>query len=259
MMPLEGWRVVVTRSREQGSALGSALAESGAIPIYVPAVVISHHAPDRALLARVRDLNPGDLLVFTSVNGVEAYHALRQAAGMSRISPQVSIAAVGPATGAALAARGAANVLQPEEHSSQGLAMALPPGEGRRAVLPRGSLAGDELPALLVARGYVVNQIEVYETRPAEGDPESCATLASADAISFLSGSAVDGIVAMIDGNVVRESVLAIVAACIGDSTAQAAARAGFGNRLVAPRATVAALAGALADYAATRVVGGYS
>src|SRR5712691_12349244 len=105
---LRGKRVLVTRARAQAHELVNRLQELGAIPIVFSVI---HIIPPRdnyvALDAALRQLATFDWVVFTSINGVvhvwERMAVLGLAAGAFA---RVHLAAIGPATVAALTARG---------------------------------------------------------------------------------------------------------------------------------------------------------
>ena len=71
--PLFGWRILVTRAREQAGELSDLLSEYGAEPVESP--VIQTVPPDswQALDAALTDLSRYQWLVFTSVNGVRPF------------------------------------------------------------------------------------------------------------------------------------------------------------------------------------------
>src|SRR5688572_27725258 len=94
-MSLNGKRIVVTRSLEQGEVLAGRLVEVGAVPLYFPVIQLLPlwSEPLTAALSSMMHYN---WLIFTSANAVRFFFS--QAA--NRQLPPV--AAVGPATAAAL-------------------------------------------------------------------------------------------------------------------------------------------------------------
>jgi uroporphyrinogen III methyltransferase/synthase len=71
--PLFGKRVLVTRSRNQAGKLSRLLAEHGAQPIELPTIEIQPAADGAELGGAVDSLRRYHWLLFTSVNGVEAW------------------------------------------------------------------------------------------------------------------------------------------------------------------------------------------
>ena len=97
--PLLGKRIVVTRTRKQASVLSNKLRALGAHVIELPTIRIEAPTNLREFAELVQDAHAYDWIVFTSVNGVEAffdiffklYDDTREIGG-------VRIAAIGPAT-----------------------------------------------------------------------------------------------------------------------------------------------------------------
>lgn len=101
------------------------------------------------------------------------------------------------------------------------------------------------MPEAIVKAGGVAHEIAVYQTVPAEPDPEGLAALRSGvDAVTFTSPSTVENFVELI-----RRSGLDPLRlpanpkiACIGPITKQAAEEAGFTNMVVAEEYTTEGL-----------------
>src|SRR5207302_5338792 len=98
-----GKRVLVTRAREQASALSDLLIARGAEPVEFPLIKIAP-LPDTSGLDRaLTDLGDYDWIVFTSANAVPIVAGRLEALGAdSRRFGGVRIAAIGPATAEAL-------------------------------------------------------------------------------------------------------------------------------------------------------------
>lgn len=189
--PLFGRRVVVTRAREQASELRARLEALGAEVVELPSIAIE---PVDLVLP---DLDRYDWVVFTSVNGVHGFfeRGLEPYGLDARVFAGCRIAAIGPGTASALAARGLRADLVPERFVAESLLEAFPPPAtpGERALLARAAVARDVLPEGLRERGYEVDVLDVYRTVPARPDPDEL-TLVQAgdvDAVTFTSSSTV--------------------------------------------------------------------
>lgn len=185
--PLFGRTVVVTRAREQASELRSRLEAMGAAVIELPAITI---VPVDFVLP---DLATFSWVVFTSVNGVEAFfeRGLQPGGQDARALAPVKIAAIGTGTAQALAQRGVRPDLVPARFVAEALLDEFPPGTGR-VLLARAEVARDVLPEGLAQKGYDVEVLTVYRTATAEPDPAALAHLrAGVDAITFTSSSTV--------------------------------------------------------------------
>src|SRR5262249_12505104 len=142
--PLFGRSVVVTRAREQASALTAQLEDLGAEVLELPAIEV---APLEFTLPDLADVA---WLVFTSANGVRAFFddGLPPAGLDARALAGTRIAAIGPGTDRALARRGLRADLVPERFVAESLLEAFPdPGApGERVLLARADVARDILP-----------------------------------------------------------------------------------------------------------------
>lgn len=263
--PLQGRRVAVTRARAQAADLIQRLEALGAEVVAVPLIRIAgpdelEPAQQQALGAAVQSLDTYQALVLTSTNGVDAlFHALRAAGRDARALSGLKVVAVGPATAAALERHGARVDLMPSREF-RGTALVplivekLQPGG--RALLVRGDLAGDDLPAGLAAAGIEVDDVVSYRTLP---DGTGAAAVRTAledgrmDAITFASPSAVENFVtavgpdaaALLRGGPERRGAAAV---CIGPVTAEKARELGIPVRSVAAESTLDGLVRAVTE-----------
>lgn len=176
MPPLSGLRVVVTRSEHQSAGLATAFERAGARVELLPLLAVVPPADSRLVERAAGDLASYDWLVFTSVNAVEAFLPLT-----GPLRTDLRIAAVGPATAAALRTFGSEPHLTARKAEAEGLAADLGPHvAGGRVLLPQ---AADARPALLQglrAAGAEVVALAVYDKRLPEEAPARAAELFSA-------------------------------------------------------------------------------
>ncbi|MDA8309087.1 MAG: uroporphyrinogen-III synthase [Actinomycetota bacterium] len=248
---LAGATVVVTRPKGDADDLAEALRAAGARVVALPVVEIAEPEDGGAGLARaVAALPQYRWVVFTSANAVRRLLALVPDVG---VLAGAGLAAVGPATAAALGERGLVADLVAERTSAEGLADLFPAAAapGASVLFPAAAGARRTLPDALRAKGWAVDEVIAYRTVPAPAPPAALAAeVAAASAVTFASPSAVDAYVALRaqDG---KPLAVPPVVACIGPLTAAAARVAGLEVGVVARHASaselVAALAGALA------------
>lgn len=276
-LPLQGKRVLVTRTREQAASLSERLSALGAVPVEFPAIRI---APPQdwtqldAALARLYRTNQDVIwpashptqssyswLVFTSANAVriccERLKALRYDISALR---GVRIAAIGPATAAALEQYGLPADLVPGEYVAEGVAAVLiadsrQRGEtlaGKHFLLPRAAGARDVLPAALQQAGALVDEIPAYTTLPATNDDEASHVIQAMlragqiDVITFTSSSTVRHFMRWLSGHLSAQLPLI---ACIGPVTAQTAREHGLDVQIEAATFTIGGLVAAIVDY----------
>jgi uroporphyrinogen III methyltransferase/synthase len=245
--PLLGWRVVVTRTRDQASALAERLRGVGAAPVELPVIEVGPPADGGvALRAAAERLASYEWVVFTSANAVEALSvALRDA----RAFGSAKVAAIGPGTAAALAERGVIADLVPDRFVAESLLEEFPaPTPGAAVLLPRADRARDVLPAGLRRAGWSVDVVDAYHTGRGRPSKEALVDARAADAVTFTSSSTVAGFL-----EIVGPDALPPVVACIGPVTADTARRAGVSVDVVADTHTVDGLVSALVEHAGGR------
>jgi uroporphyrinogen III methyltransferase/synthase len=257
--PLFGRRVVVTRSRSQASDLVAALAEAGALPVEFPTIKVTPPSDDYAALdeaivrLRAADILHYDWLIFTSVNGVEQFFGRLDRVGDVRDLKGVRLAAIGPATAAALKKRGLAIDFVPGEYRAEAVIEGLLALDiaGTRVLIPRARGAREILPEKLAEAGVEVDVVPAYETVLDEtGSSEMKDMLASGDidVITFTSSSTVKNFVSLLDGADFTALSANVTIACIGPITADTARGLGLRVDLVAGEYTIPGLVSALID-----------
>ena len=238
--PLFGRKVVVTRAREQASELVDRLHRLGAETVELPAITIDEPGDGGAAL-RGAALRVGhyDWVIFTSANAVERFcarlHDARSLAG-------VRVAAIGPGTAGALRSFGVEPDLVPENFVAESLIEVFPFGNGE-VLLPRAAVAREVLPESLRAKGWRVDVVEAYLTRPAEPSASALAEAGKADAITFTSSSTVTNFL-----HVAGLDAVPPVVVCIGPVTAETARAAGLTVDVVAEEHTIDGLVQALVE-----------
>lgn len=261
--PLFGKTVVVTRSREQASALSARLRDAGAEVVEFPTIEIAPRPLDaraREAIARLASdaaavREAYDWVVFTSVNGVSCFFdMLKEAESDARVFGGVKVAAIGPATAAALASHGIAADLVPPRFVAESVVEALRAsgvGGGASVLIPRAAAARDALPRLLEGARVRVDVLPVYDTvMPAESDQASDLVdrlrAGSVDAVTFTSSSTARNFAALLDRAAPGERanlVEGVVGASIGPVTSETMRSLGLPVSAEAPEYTIPALA----------------
>jgi uroporphyrinogen III methyltransferase / synthase len=194
--PLHGKTVAVTRARAQASRLAAQLRALGAEVVEAPVI------RTQTLPGPVPDLTGFDLICFTSPNGVEALFERLYAAGLDSraFSAATRVAAIGPGTSSALAARGIRCDVMPAQAVAESLVEALGGVLVSRALVARARQARDVLPDALRARGAEVEVLPVYETVIERLSPDQVAAVAEADFVTFTSASTVRNFLESVGG-----------------------------------------------------------
>lgn len=264
--PLAGWRVVVTRTPLQAAKLASRLSALGAEVIDLAVQELSEPEDKRAALcAAASRIASYSWVVFTSANAVDSLMACVRDA-RSLFGPKV--AAVGPATVAALSRAGIVADLVAPDATASSLVEAFPAaqisepvgcGAAERAsdtdgsplvLFPRSALAGETISVGIKAKGWVVEEVEAYTMVPVTPEIKLLRRAVDADAICFASPSAVASYCCALQAHGLELTAPRVVA-CIGPTTAEAAAQAGFKVCAVPKVRTAEAMADSLADWRA--------
>jgi uroporphyrinogen III methyltransferase/synthase len=247
--PLHGRRIVVTRAAHQAEELCQRLSQAGAHPIAIPAITIRPLADNRPLEKAIEALDQYDWLIFTSANGVAVFWQQLTARQPHPAMETIKVAAVGPATAAALAQRGSQAAVVPESFSGEALATSLGDLGGQRVLLAQAAAARPQTAERLAAQGALVTVVTLYDTVPAELEEAVLAELAAGvDAVTFASGSAARSFAEAIAGRL-PDLLAETVIACIGPSTAEVVAELGWRPAVVAGEHTAEGLVAALVDY----------
>lgn len=248
---LSGRRIVVTRARDQAGELIQALTALGAEVVAAPTIRIVPVADLSTLRTALAAPTPYDWIVFTSQNTVEIVCARLAAWGLAPADvARSAIAAIGPATAAALARHGLEPALVPERFVAEAVVTALAargPLAGTRVLIPRAREARDALPDGLRTLGAVVDVVPVYETAREPGDGSALAADILAgriDAVSFTSSSTVRGFVELVGRSAAASGRYAAVV--IGPVTARTARALGIDVAAEAADYTVGGLVTAL-------------
>jgi uroporphyrinogen-III synthase len=278
-LPLQGRRILVTRTPEQASALSERLQALGAIPLEFPTIRIAPPRDWQPLDAALRRLFTADAhntpyytwLVFTSANGVNICCARMDALGLDRQAlgtNGVRIACIGPATAAALARFGLNADLVPDTYIAEGVATALiedaggGPLTGQRILLARAAGARKTLATALQQAGALVDEVAAYETLAADADDErSRAVLhllktGQIDILTFTSSSTVRNFMHWLARCAEGDAALSLPnllhnerIACIGPVTSQTARRLGLTVHIEASEYTIDGLIEAIVSY----------
>lgn len=239
--PLQGKRVVITRTAAQTASFRDRLAAAGAIPVVFPAIAVELLAPE-PLLAALERLSEYDWLLFTSGNAVSFFFEV--ADGVSSLPPLPRVAATGSATARKLADRGVTVDFIPDEFVGEALVLGLGDVADKRVLLPRSKRGRPEITALLRERGALVDDIPLYDTVAAQPDQAAWDALATGfDVVTFTSPSSVRNFLDMTDD---RVSLAGAIIACIGPITAAEAAERGLEVAVIPEVYTIDGLIAAL-------------
>ncbi|MDQ6659411.1 MAG: uroporphyrinogen-III synthase [Chloroflexota bacterium] len=271
--PLQGKRILVTRTAEQAETFSEKLAALGAIPVLFPTIRIEPPSDwrrlDTALEKLFLPVSPYTWVVFTSANGVSICCERLRSRGFdpATISSAVRVAAIGPATAATLARYGIPTAIVPHEYIAESVAVALIQDaqqrgealEGKRILLARAAEARKILITALQQAGAIVDEVPAYYTRTVASDDEQGREIArllqnhQLDILTFTSSSTVRNFMQWLRSCEGRERLVTAtsqpVIACIGPITSSTARELGLPVHIEAQEFTIDGLIEALLKY----------
>ena len=253
---LRGQRVIVTRPLDQAAELREMLEAHGAATISIPALEFQAPANRDLLDEALRGAHRYGWTIFTSANAVEWVAARAAELGLRPLSAMFEstrICAIGPATRAALEARGCAVALVPSQYVAESVASAFEgiPLEGVSVLLPRAAVARDVVPDALRNRGALVDAVEAYRSALPSASEALIAGLIQrgdrVDWVTFTSGSTVTNFLAMGGAPLLEGARIG----SIGPITSEAAAAHGLRVDAEAQEHTAAGLVAAILRFSA--------
>lgn len=255
--PLFGRRIVVTRARAQAGELSRELEMLGAEVLEFPTIEIQPPEDYGPLDQAISGLDTVDWLIFTSVNGVEAFlerlkfHDL----DMRAIPQNARIAAIGPATAQCIERNGLRVDVVPAEYRAEALLGDIGNGSGelrgKHVLIPRASVAREVLPQKLREAGAEVTVPPAYTTVPFVDHKEDFLKTFEAgeiDCITFTSSSTVENFIQAFGPEEASRLLLETQVACIGPITADTARKHGIWVDVQAGEYTIAGLVDAVLE-----------
>ena len=253
--PLIGKTVLITRAREQAPELARLLEAAGAKSISVPTIEIAPPQSFQPLDRALKKIPSYDWLILTSVNGVTALSRRLDKAGMDAgLLRPLKIAAIGPATQAAIHKLGLKVQVVPEQYVAEAVVAALRGQiKGKNVLLVRAKVARDVIPQELRKAGAEVDVVEAYETVLPANSSERLRELLEGDdrpnMITFTSSSTAKNFIALLpQGKSPKELLAGIQVASIGPVTSQTLREVGLWVDIEAKEYSMEGLVAALRE-----------
>jgi len=203
--PLAGRRILITRARHQAGRLAEALEAQGAEVLRLPTIEIIPPESYARLDAVLEAIGGFDWLIVTSANEVAALDGrLRFLSIPPEKLQHLQVAAIGPATAAAMVRIGLKVSAMPEEYVAEAVvAMLKERVRGKHVLLVRAAVARDVIPEELREGGADVHVVEAYRTVIPADSIERVRCLFGEgkplpDAVTFTSSSTVNNFFALL-------------------------------------------------------------
>ncbi len=247
--PLQGRRLVVTRSQGQASELSEQLEQLGAEVIGLPLISIEKSVDEQTANDIFAEIASYDWLVFSSPNGVRFFfEAFFEKFDDIRSLGFLRIAAVGKSTAKEIKKFYVTTDLIPEEANADSLAEALVATDSldsSKVLLISGNLGRDVLTRKLEEARAIVDRFEVYRTEATDLSENPTAKLfreQGADAILFTSSSGVKSFVDQAKDLVLEKGAVRPKSISIGPITSASMVQQGMPMNFQAKEASLESL-----------------
>ena len=225
-LPLFGKKILVTRTRQQAGVLTAELKSLGAEVIEYPTIEIVPPEDFIEIDKQLNNLSRANYIIFTSVNGVEAFFMrLKDIKKDIRSIGTSKIIAIGTATAEVLENKGLLVDYIPEVFTAEGILESLKGviKKGERVVLPRADIARKNLVEGLKQMEADVVEIEIYHTVVPIHNREELINIfkEGIDIITFTSSSTVNNFISILgDENrvLLEDSKIAVIGPITSDS-----------------------------------------
>ena len=166
LINIKGQGVLITRPIAQAAALKKRVFEMGGIPYVFPTLEISYVSAAE-LQPKLEQIEPGQILVFVSVNAVKGV-VKAMTPDIKKLLSSTSIAAVGKRTQAVLEAENMQVSITPDEseQTTEGLLKhpVLQNLQGQKVTIVRAQSGRETLREELQARGAQVEYLQAYQS-----------------------------------------------------------------------------------------------
>lgn len=237
--PLLDQTVLVTRPAHQSAEMLDQLHMLGATTLCQPAIEIMAPESWELVDQAMQNLPSFDWLVFSSANGVNYFvNRILESGRDLRALGNCQLAAIGPATGEAIAQFRLRPDVQPAEYRAEALAEELiPRTNGQRVLLLRASRGREVLAEMLHSAGAKVSQVVVYESRDVEQPSSQVLAALQAGKVDWITvtSSAIARSLVRMFGDDLKNAKLA----AISPLTAEVLADAGYPASAVATEYTM--------------------
>ncbi len=253
--PLLGKRIVVTRAREQASALVRQLSELGAECLEYPTIKIVPAHDIKPLDDAIANLGTFDWIIFTSVNGVKYFFERLLAKGRDvRAFGQIRTAAIGPATADKMLQFGLKSDIIPKNYRAESVVEAFRSKkmDGQKILLPRAGDARPVLPVELRKLGADVHEVTAYLTEKVRDNTDLLINQLeekAIDLVTFTSSSTVKNFKSLLPPDEFTRLIDGVNIASIGPITTDTASELGFKVDVTAESYTIPGLCEALLKY----------
>jgi len=249
--PLLGKKVLVTRTRQQASALVALLERKGAGCIECPTIEVRQVKDTSVLDAAIDSASTFDWIIFSSPNAVKFFFLRIDQLGKDvRILGGARVATVGASTAKELKKHHIRVDAIPDDFRAEGLIRLFSKMnmQGARVLIPRAVKAREILPQALEQMGAAVLVAPTYETVAPQVAPQTLELLEEEiiDVVTFTSSSTVSNFFKAVPPHLIKKVLSTAKVACIGPVTAETARQKGLEVNVVPDESTIPSLVSAI-------------
>src|SRR3989337_1327595 len=257
--PLFGKTILVTRSREQASEFADQLQEYGAHVLEFPPIEIAKPDTLKPLHTAIKNKHPYNWLVFTSINGVDAFFRRLFELGKDiRELKGIKVCAIGPATEEGIKKYHIKVDCRPPKFVAESVVEELRKVtaiKGEKFLLPRADIARSFLPEELQKLGGKVTDLVAYKTvmaQPKDINLVDKIKNGEIHIVTFTSSSTVRNFIQIVGEKNISAFNGHVQFASIGPITTQTAEEMGFRVDIKAKDYTIPGLVDAILESAAS-------
>ncbi|KNZ71018.1 uroporphyrin-III C-methyltransferase [Thermincola ferriacetica] len=232
--PLFGKRVLVTRSREQASALSEKIEALGGEPWEFPTIDIAEPDDFGPMDRAIEEIEKYDWIILTSVNGVKSFFKrLNDKTKDIRDLKGIRLCAIGPKTREELEKYGLRCDFVPNEYRAEAIIEGLKNEDmsGKKVLLPRADIARKIIPDTLKELGAEIEEVVAYKTVMGAGNAQLLRDMLAEkklQILTFTSSSTVKNFVQMLDAPNLQDLLADVTVASIGPITSNTAKELGI-------------------------------
>ncbi len=232
--PLEGKRVLIARPEHQLSILSDRLKHLGAQVVSIPLIKIVPSGKTAEIREKMADFKKIDVVIFTSVNGVDIFIKAARKFGVSlALLKKKRYAAIGPRTAEELKKYGLSVVCVPPQFVQEALADALLKEVGKMSFLLLVHAEGSRpiLEERLRKAGAKISVVDLYKAAPIKKNHDRVKRMfqeRKIDAVILTSSSCVDSFAAAFSHSELVRLTKGVIVAVIGPVSGATARKAGL-------------------------------
>jgi uroporphyrinogen III methyltransferase / synthase len=257
--PLKGWKVLVTRPKDQAAGFSAMLRQLGAEAIELPLITIAPPFSWDELDRCFEVIDKYDWIIFASANAVRYFMQRKEMVAADADLSTIKIGCVGPATVKQLTKAGLTVDFQPSSFIADAFVAEFPNARklaGVKILWPRTNIGRNLIADQLSAAGAQVDTALCYQTL-GPANPEQAGQMLREllyehrlTSVTFTSAQTVRNFRDLLGREDIETLLAGVCIAVIGKETAQAAKQHLNKVDVEAPTSTVEGLIAALTQYA---------